>query len=349
MADAVDKGLVVVTGASGFVGKYVIAELLRSGYRVRGTLRAMGKAPGVRAAVASLTGSDPGPRLDLVEADLLNDAHWPQVMAGAMAVMHVAATIVAEEPKDFDVVVKPSLDGTRRVLEAARAAGVRRVVMTSSIATVGYGLGQTSGRRVYTEADFTRFEDMRFTWAYCVGKTRAERFAWDFARANGMELTTIHPGAILGPASDAETSISVGLVSGLLDGTTPAMPNVGFSISDVRDVAALHVKALDTPQSIGERYLVTADYLKFSDVADILRAAYPNYTITNRLVPDWIMRVLARFGGPVRQIINDIGNQKVFDGSKGERLLGRPYISAREAVLASAESVIRLGLLKPKR
>lgn len=339
---------ILVTGASGFVAKHVIEQLLNAGYAVRGTVRGQGKVPGIWTAVDAFA---PGlrDRLELVEADLLSDSGWSEAMQGIEAVMHVAATIVAVEPKDAQLVVRPAVEGAERVLWFAAAADVRRVIMTSSIATVGYGLGHDRGSRVYTERDFTNLEGMRHTWAYCIGKTRAERAAWAFAEANGIGLTTIHPGAILGPATDKDMSISLGLVSGLLEGSTPAMARIGFAISDVRDVAAMHVAALQKPESIGQRYLCTAPYTTFEQVATLLRKAYPDYPVTSRLVPDWLLRILASLGGPVRQIINDVGNEKHFDGSKGEALLGRPYRSVEEAVVSAAESLIRLGIVQPPR
>ena len=338
---------ILVTGASGFVAKHVIGELLNAGYRVRGTVRNRAKLGSIQAAVCELA---PGTedRLEIVEADLLDDKGWAEAMNDVQAVMHVAAAIVAEEPKDPSVVIRPAVEGTERVLRFAHAEGIKRVIMTSSIATVGYG-HHDKGRHVYNETHFTDLNKMRRPWAYCIGKTRAEQAAWAFANGKGMELTTIHPGAILGPATDPETSISLGLVGGLLDGTTPAMPRIGFAISDVRDVAAMHLAALKNPESIGQRYLCTAPYQSFEDVAKILRAHYPDYPITLKTVPDWIMRILAGMGGPVRQIINDVGNEKHFDGSKGERLLGRPYRTPEEAILSAAESLIRFNLLKPKK
>lgn len=340
-----DKGLVLVTGATGFVGKWTVLDLLKAGYRVRGTVRSMAKAPQVRAAASAQAGEDALGRLDLVEADLLDDAGWREALVGASAVMHVAAAIRGDEPKDASLVVRPAVEGTARVLRFAHEAGVGRVVLTSSIATVGYGHGQTTGKRVYTEEHFTNLENMRWTWAYCIGKTRAERAAWDFARANGIALTTIHPGAIIGPALDDDASISIGMVTGLFDGRTPALPSNGFSIVDVRDVAAMHVAALEHPEAAGQRYLATAEYVPFPKVAEVLREAYPDRNITTKRVPDWVIKLLARFGGPTRQIINDIGNEKHFDGSKGEALLGRKYIPARQSILDTAESAIRLGLV----
>ncbi len=337
--------MVLVTGATGFVGKWTVIRLLQAGYPVRGTIRSMRKAPDVFKSVTAEVGREAASRLELVEADLLADAGWAEAMQGVSTVMHVAAAIRADEPKDQDLVIRPALEGTERVMKAAHAAGIKRVIITSSIATVGYGHGHTSGKRVYDETHFTNLDGMKFKWAYCIGKTHAERLAWDFAKANGMELTTIHPGAIIGPALDEDASISVGLVSGLLDGTTPAMPSNGFAIIDVRDVADLHVAALQKPEASGQRYLACSDYTPFPEVANILRAAYPNRKVTMQTVPDWLIRILARLGGPTRQIINDIGNEKHYDPSKSEKLLGRKFLSPRESILATAESVIKLGMV----
>jgi dihydroflavonol-4-reductase len=341
-----DRGTILVTGASGFVGKWVVRDLLEAGYRVRGTVRSEAKAAQVRETIGAVLGPQVLDRLELFHCDLLTDDGWAEAMAGISAVMHVAAQIVAREPKDPDIVVRPALEGTRRVLRFALAAGVKRVILTSSIATVGYGHGHVTGKRVYSEEHFTDLEAMRWTWAYCIGKTRAERAAWEMAGATGLQLTTLHPGAILGPALDADVSISLELVSGLLDGTTPALPKNGFVLTDVRDLAEMHVAALEAPAAIGQRYLVTGRYTPFPEVAEILRRAYPNARVTIRTVPDWLIRLLVNFNSPLRQIINDIGNEKRYDSSRGEALLGRSFRSPEEATLAAAESLIRLGLVK---
>jgi nucleoside-diphosphate-sugar epimerase len=338
--------LILVTGASGFVGKWCVVKLLEKGYRVRGTVRSEAKAAQVRETVAREVGADKAANLQLVQADILDDNGWPQAMAGVGAVMHVATAIRADEPRDQSVVIRPAIEGTARVLKAANDAGIKRFILTSSIATVGYGHGQTSGRRVYDETYFTNLHGMRWTWAYCVGKTKAERAAWDFAKAHDIDMTTIHPGAIIGPVLDDDASISIMMVTGLLDGSTPAMPSNGFSIIDVRDVADMHVAALEKDEAKGQRYLATAEYVPFPKVADIVRDMYPNHRVTSRTVPDWLIRILAYFGGPIRQIINDIGNEKIYDGSKGEKLIGRKYISTRDTIKATADSALSLGLVK---
>jgi nucleoside-diphosphate-sugar epimerase len=341
-----DVDLVLVTGASGFVGKWCVVKLLQRGYRVRGTVRTAEKAAQVRDTVTREVGIDVAKRLEFALCDLLKDDGWAAAMLDVTVVMHVATAIRADEPRDQNLVIRPAVEGTARVLRFAHAAGIKRFILTSSIATVGYGHGQTSGRRVYNEEHFTNLDNMRWKWAYCIGKTKAERAAWEYTKANGMELTTIHPGAIIGPALDDDASISIGMVTGLFDSATPAMPSNGFSIIDVRDVADLHVAALEANESIGQRYLATAEYMPFHRIADILREVYPNRNITEKHVPDWLIKLIASFGGPARQIINDIGNEKIFDGSKGEGLLRRNYIPARQSILDTAESAMQLGLLK---
>ncbi|MEO7221315.1 MAG: NAD-dependent epimerase/dehydratase family protein [Devosia sp.] len=336
--------LILVTGASGFVGKWCVVKLLEKGYRVRGTVRTEAKAKQVRETVSGLVGADAIARLELVQSDILSDTGWPDVMAGVTAVMHVATVIRGDEPRDQSLVIRPALEGTERILKASHAAGVKRLILTSSIATVGYGHGQTTGSRTYDETHFTNLDNMRWTWAYCIGKTKAERLAWAFAKEHGMDVTTIHPGAIIGPALDKDASISVGMVSGLLDNSTPALPSNGFSIVDVRDVADMHVAALEKPEAIGERYLATAEYMPFPEVARVVQELYPDRKIVNRAAPDWIVKLVAMFGGPARQIINDIGNVKIFDGRKGEALMGHRYIGARQSIHDTAESVIKFGL-----
>jgi dihydroflavonol-4-reductase len=338
--------LVLVTGATGFVGKWCVVKLLEKGYRVRGTVRSAAKAEQVRKTATATVGAEAAARLELVLTDLLDDAGWADAMRGVTAVMHTAAVVRGDEPRDASLVIGPAMEGTARVQRFAHEAGVKRFILTSSIATIGYGHGQTTGTRTYTEKDFTNLENMRWTWAYCVGKTRAERDAWDYARANGMDMTTVHPGAIIGPALDQDASVSIGMVTGLFDGSTPALPSNGFSIIDVRDVADMHVAALEHPESIGERYLATAEYMPFPEVARVVHGLYPDRRVTTRTVPDWVIRLVAMFGGPARQIINDIGNVKIFDGSKGEALLGHPYIPARQSIRDTAESAFRLGLIR---
>ncbi|MGV8830972.1 MAG: NAD-dependent epimerase/dehydratase family protein [Devosia sp.] len=342
------KGQVLVTGASGFVGKWTVIELLRAGYSVRGAVRVMARADEVRQAVVAELGDGVLYRLSFVKLDLMLDHGWRNAMLRLDGIVHTAALVRAEEPRDTRKIIGAAVDGTERVMRFATMAGVRRVVMTSSAVTIGYGHGDGAGQHRYSEADFTNLAAIRRPWADLVGKTKAERVGWAYVRNEELQMTTIHPGVILGPALDERSGASLQLVSGLLDGSIKALPRCGVSISDVRDVAALHVAALQQPKSIGERYLAASNYISLTQVASILGAAYPDRPITPKSLPDWIIRLSGLFGRASQQTINDLGNQKHYARDKGEALLGQVFRSGETAVLAAAESIIGLGLLEPK-
>lgn len=336
---------IVVTGISGYVGKWVAHALLAKGYAVRGTLRDLSKKEQVTKTLRKSLGDAAAARLSFFEADLLNKDDWPAAFTGADAVMHVATNVVGMEPKDPQSVIRPAIEGTDNVLAGAEANNITRVLITSSIATVGYGQNHTKGKRVYTEDNWTDLDNMRWTWAYCIGKTRAEQHAWREAEERGLAITTIHPGMILGPPLDTDAGVSIGLIKGLLTGTPKAFPDLGFSLIDVRDVADMHVAALENEAAAGQRYLCTARYMHFNEIADVLRKAYPDAPVPDKSVPSWLMRLLVRWQPTIRQVINDIGNEKHFDGSKGRALMGRDYRTPEETILDSARGLIDLGLV----
>jgi nucleoside-diphosphate-sugar epimerase len=197
----------------------------------------------------------------------------------------------------------------------------------------------------FTAEDFSNLDAVRRPYAACFGATRAERGAWAYARQEGLELTTVHPGHILGPALDNDVSQSMFLVGWLLDGSRPRLPSNGVSVVDVRDVAALLVAALDRPAAVGQRYLSATDYIGFEHMAFILAAAFPDWPVSLEVLPDWRVRLLAAFGGPMRGYVHDLGHEKHYDRDKAEGLLGGPLISGREAIVAAAESLIRVGVV----
>jgi len=338
---------IVVTGATGFVGKHVITQLLDKGYRVRGTLRDTAKIDEVRRTVASVCGGAALERFELFVGDLLFDAGWDRAMQGAGAVVHVATTVFGREPKDRDLVVRPAVEGTERVFRHAHSAGIERIVMTSSIATMGYGIKYPRGVVRIDETSWTDLDGLGQSWAYSEGKTRAERFAWDFARRHGLALTTIHPGMILGPALDADASVSLGFVEMCLNGKSRALPPAGFCVVDVRDVAEMHVAALEKPESAGHRYLSTGRYRTFLECAAILKEHFPNANVPSRAAPRWIMKFLGNFDGTIRQVAADIDVIRHFDGARGAQLMGHDYRSAEEALVSAAESLIECGTLDP--
>jgi nucleoside-diphosphate-sugar epimerase len=255
---------VLVTGGSGFVAAHCILRLLADGYRVRTTVRSLAREGQVRAMLTQ-GGAEPGDRLEFVQADLLSDEGWSEAVAGCDYVLHVASPLPMLQPRNHDVLVRPAREGTLRVLKAAHGAGVRRVLLTSSFAAVGYG--HPPREAAFTEADWT---DPTAEGAYIKSKTLAEQAAWDFVagEGKGLELATVNPVVILGPALDADSSVSVALIKALLNGRLPVLPRRAIGIVDVRDVADLHVRAMTDPSAKGERFLcVSGDFMTIQEIA----------------------------------------------------------------------------------
>jgi len=275
---------VTVTGASGYIALHVIALLLDEGYEVRGTLRDMARVEPLRAALARHTEVS---NLSFVAADLTSDAGWDAAMTDCQYVMHVASPVPIVEPKNHEELIAPARDGTLRVLAAASRAGVRRVVMTSSNAAINSGHG---GKSSFTEADWSILGDG--TGAYASSKTIAERAAWDFVAGlpvdHGMELVAINPCVVLGPLIDPDGSASIELIRKLVAREVPGCPNLGFTIVDVRDVAAAHLAAMTSPQAAGNRYLCTTEFRWVAEIAQALNqtVGQRGYRVSTRRLPD---------------------------------------------------------------
>src|SRR4051794_22871355 len=328
-------GLVLVTGGSGFIGAHCIRRLHEDGHRVRTTVRSLSREAEVRAMVGD------GP-LEVVAADLTADAGWAEAVAGCDAVLHVASPFPLGQPKHEDELIVPARDGALRVLRAAREAGVRRVVLTSSFAAIGSGHGHPD--KVYDETSWTDVDGPGVS-AYAKSKTIAERAAWDFARSDGgsPELAVVNPVAVLGPLLGPDPSTSIELVKRLIDGSMPGTPKVAYGLVDVRDVADLHVRAMTAPEAAGERFLALGEQVRWiSDLSEWLREALPDRAkkIPKRELPNLLVRVAALFDGSLRQLTPELGVRKRATNEKARRLLGWAPRGDREAVVATAESLL---------
>jgi nucleoside-diphosphate-sugar epimerase len=340
---------VLVTGGSGFLAGHCILKLLGAGYPVRTTLRSRERESDVRAMLKE-GGVNGEARLEFVEADLLKDKGWVQAAEGCRYVMHVASPFPVAVPRHEDEVLKPARDGTLRVLRAAREAGVERVVLTSSFAAIGYG--HPDQDKPFDETSWTNLDGFGVQ-PYQKSKTLAERAAWDFVANNGkMELSVVNPVGIFGPALGPDYSTSLILVQRLMDGGMPGCPRISFGVVDVRDVADLHLRAMTSPAAKGERFLAVAgQFMSILDIAIVLkeRMGHAARRVPTRQLPDFMIRFGAAFDRAARQILPELGRNKQAVSDKAKNVLGWEPRSREDAIVASGESMLRLGLLKSRK
>jgi dihydroflavonol-4-reductase len=340
---ATDRGTAVVTGASGFIAKHVIAALLQAGWTVRGTLRDAAGAAGVRAAMPpSVADSLVPDRLTFAQADLSRDDGWDAAVAGADVLIHMASPFPLVQPKNPDALIRPAVDGTVRALGAAARGGIRRVVMTSSSAAVTGRARRTDGA-AFDEADWTDPTGPLAT-PYAASKTLAERAAWEFAARNDLELTVINPSLVLGPALDRQIGTSLKVVQRLLQHRDPMVPDMSFSIVDVREVALMHLRAAERPETAGRRLIGAAGEMSFRDMALALAAAHPGRRFATRVAPKPLLRLLALFDPSIRTILPSVGRREPLSAEAARTALGIDFRPARVALLDAAAFLLANGL-----
>jgi dihydroflavonol-4-reductase len=336
---------VLVTGATGFIAKHCIKFLLEAGYQVRGTMRSPASEPALRQLFSGL--GFPDDRLKFFVTDLTKDDGWAAAVAGCDYVVHVASPVLNKPPKHEDEAIIPARDGTLRVLRAAAAAGVRRVVLTSSVSAISEGHRQYQRR--FTEADWSDLTGK--IQAYGKSKTLAEKAAWDFSQgpeAGQMELVTICPGYVFGPVlDDSRVSPSIDMVRRSLLGEYPGSARLSLPTIDVRDLAAAHVAALVKPELAGERLIAVKETIWQVEFSQILAEAYGprGYKVPTRQLPDFLVKVASLFDPQIRLVVDMLGKEILFADRHSRALLGEPRYSARDAILATAESLIAHGIV----
>lgn len=338
-----DRPTVLLTGISGFIAKHCAVELLNAGYGVRGTVRSLQRSSAVRETLAKHATVA---RLEFTEANLESDAGWNEAVAGCAHVLHVASPFPTTQPRDEQDLIRPAVQGTLRVLRAAAAAKAERFVQTSSMVAVMYGHPRDR-TAPFTEADWTRVESPDVT-AYGKSKTLAERAAREFMRSErpGMHYSSINPGLVLGPALDRDIGTSAGIVQMFLKGKYPGAPRMKIPCVDVRDVARMHRLALEVDAPSGGRYLGSAACLWMVEIAAAIRAALGDAArkVPSRVLPDWVIRLVAVFDATARQAIPELGKDFDADTSNTRRTLGLKFIPAEEAAAAMARSLLELKL-----
>ncbi len=334
-------GKLLVTGGSGYIAGYIIRMAIDAGWEVNTTIRNLAR----EAEVRGWLGTD-NSKLHFFAADLMSDTGWADAVAGCSHVAHVASPLPTNAPTSDDELIVPAREGALRALRFARDAGVKRVVMTSSVAAISYG---HRGKTRFTEADWTDVNSPD-AYAYVKSKTIAERAAreWIAREGGGLEYCTVNPSLVLGPLLAADFSTSLEAIKKLMDGSMPGLPRLGFGIVDVRDVAAMHLQLLTEAGVDGERFIASGPFMWMEDVAAILRSGLgaDGRKVPTRRLPTWLMRILANFDPVIRQVKGELGNVRENDASHARERLGWVPRPAEESILDTARDLIRLGVVK---
>ncbi|MDG1997668.1 MAG: NAD-dependent epimerase/dehydratase family protein [Amylibacter sp.] len=337
---------ILVTGGSGFIAKHIILQLLNEGFDVRASVRSLDRSAEIVAAMTlhAKNTEDLDKRLTFCELDLCSDVGWEEALQNCQALMHTASPFPLDQPEDESELVRPAADGTLRALTAAHAASVDRVILTSSVVTI-CNKRLAAGRNRYDETDWSDLHSPLNT-AYSKSKIQAEKVAWNFVREHSeLKLTTICPSLVLGPPLDGNIGSSLGVVARLMEGRDPMIPNCGIALVDVRDIAQMHVRALQRPESAGNRFIGSERFMWMRDVALVLKAEYPDRQIPIRVAPDWLVRLMSMFDQTIKGILPSLGLEVHLDNSAAAEVLGIEFIEARQAIRTSASSLVRENII----
>jgi nucleoside-diphosphate-sugar epimerase len=344
MTNSNDKKIVLVTGGSGFIAVHCIVKLLQKGYAVKATLRSLNRQNEVKEMLKN-GGIASFDNLSFIEANLSDTQNWDEAAKGCEYVLHVASPTPATRPDADNEMVKMAVDGVLNVFKAAKKSGVKRIVLTSAS---GAALaGHDKHTEIFTEKDWTNLDAP--INAYQRSKTRAEQEAWKFAKENEMELASILPVAVMGPVLGNDFSHSNQTIKDMLEGKMPNLLRLGFDYVDVRDVADLHILAMERAEAAGERFFATAgENLTFRQIAGLLKKHLGDKAdkVSTREIPDFVVKILALFIKKLQMPATFLGQNTACSNDKAKKILGWQPRSAESAVVATAESMLRLGMIK---
>jgi dihydroflavonol-4-reductase len=333
----------LVTGASGFIASHCILELLNSGYLVKGTLRNLDRAEAIRDILGKHTKK--ADSIEFVQAELADAQCWDEAVNGCDGVLHIASPVPVVQPKSADEIVRIARDGTLNVLNAAYRANIQRVVLTSSTSAVCERAKDVS--RVYSAEDWTDPNEPGLA-PYALSKTIAEKAAWEFVNSNeGITLSVVNPAFVFGPALETDYGSSLEVLCKMLRGKYPLIPNLGFAIVDVRDVATLHRLAFESEDAAGKRFLCSSGFRWLKEIADTLREHFPDYheKVPSKMMPNFLLKLVSIFDPSVARFIPNLGIRKDMDTSAAGELLGWQPRSPEEAIESGTRSLIKLGII----
>ena len=295
------KKQVLVTGANGFIALHCISKLLDNGFKVKGSLKDLKKESLVRDALGTKLNRE---NFEICKLNLLEDQGWAEATSNCDYLLHIASPCVIKEPKHENEIIDPAVNGTLRAIKAAHKANVKKIVITSSIGSIIYG----HNKNICDSKDWT---DVSFSvGAYIKSKTLAEKAAWDYLdklKRSKLSMTSINPGMVFGPIlSNQINSTSASLILKMINGRFPALPNIYFSVVDVRDIAKLHVDSLTNDNSDHKRIIAASSKaIPFIEIPKILRKL-GYYKSTLKLVPDQLIKILSIFNKDMKTSVSMI-------------------------------------------
>ena len=329
---------VLLTGISGYIANHCAVELLKNGYSVRGSLRNISKSEKIVNAIKKEV--DPKDNLEFCELNLLNDKGWDDAAKGCDFVMHVASPFINMEPKDENEYIRPAVDGTMRALKAAKSAGIKRVVLTSSMVSM---LGNADKSIDIDSGTLTNIKGKNVS-AYSKSKTLAEQAAWNFIKDQTdntkMELAVVNPGPVFGPSLSGDLSgASMSMFTQMVQGKMPMVPQASINMSDVRDIAKIHVLALENKEASGKRFIVTTEKpYAFQDVAKILKSnGYDK--VSTKLAPNFLLKFMSNFNREAKSMKSFIGNTYNGNISSTMKTFNWKPIAFEKTVLDTAKSI----------
>jgi len=329
---------VLVTGVSGYIGQHCAAELLKNGYQVKGSVRNLSKIDKVTSGIKKVI--DPKDNLEFCELNLLDDKGWYEAMQGCDYVLHVASPYIASEPKDENELIKPAVEGTQRALTSAKKAGIKRVVLTSSMVAM---LGDANDSISINQDSWTNVKAKRVS-AYSKSKTLAEKSAWNFINSqegnHKMELVVVNPGPVYGPTLSGNLSgESMSMYKDLITGKMPMLPKAAINMSDVRDIAKIHVQALENKEANGKRFIVSTEKAySFQEMAQVLKSnGYDK--VSTKVAPTFLLKFMAKFNSDLKGMLPFIGNTFNGDISETMKVFKWEPIAFKKTVLDTAKSV----------
>ena len=329
---------VLVTGGSGFIALHCIDQLLEKGFMVRTTIRSQSRKDEINKAMDKYPNLDQN--LEFHICDLLKDEGWEAAVDGCDYVLHVASPFILEVPSDENVLIKPAVDGTLRVLNACSKAHVKKVVLTSSVAAVAYGHG---AEKTYDESDWSNTGEDSGITPYAKSKTLAEKAAWNFVEEldtdKKFDFTVINPVGVFGPMLTSDIGTSNSLVSRLINGELPACPATHMGYVDVRDVAKAHVFSMLNSSTNNKRIIVSESEMFFVDVGRILNEAGFKKSPTKQM-PNWLVKFLAIFIKELSGVTKSLGRRVDTDKSLAKSLFDWQYISAKDSILDTANQLV---------